>query len=744
MKHHALSYLNAGLCVLPAIKNEKRPALGKSWKEYQDRLPTASEIETWFSDDPDALCIVTGAVSGNLELIDFDHKAILFEPWAEFVVSNMPGLLKRLAIETTQSGGRHVMYRCHAPIPGNLKLARRKVDGKPETFIETRGEGGLFLCAPTPGYNLIQGDLENLPVLTEDERSVLLMAAANLNEIEPEPEHYRPRSNSGQSYDGRPGDDYNSRADVREILRAHGWTYLGADSVNEKWRRPGKDTGSLSATLRIQDQRLYVFSSNAAPFESGKTYLPFAVLTLLEYRGDYERAASQLSRQGYGQPQIPEIDEGVDFSGMLERPSGSKPIKDKNDPGLIPESYFYEVPGFINAYMAHCVDTMPYKRPGMAFCGAMACLSWLTGRKVKSPAGIRTNIYILGVAGSGGGKDWARKINGDIFEQVGASACLGKDFASGEGLEDKMLQNLCMLFQNDEIDAMLQCVKSGKEGRYERLMAALLSFYTSSDSLIPMRAKAGQDAAAVIRQPHLVLFGTATAENFYGAFNERMLTNGLFSRMMIIDMGDDRGVFHQPGDRENIPEVIKEIAKFWHKKTLHYGGNLSWENPKPLTVPYDGKAGEILLEFQRQTDSYYKNAGDEVTRVAWTRAGENARKLALLYACSEDYTAPRISERSARWAMKFITHQIKRQLYKIGVHYADSPFHKLCLKAVERIRRERGGKITRSALSKYMKVKPKDLDDIINALEDQERIEIAMDGVLGKGRPAKVYRLLNK
>ena len=743
MQEHTHKYFNAGLCVLPAIKDEKRPAIGRSWKEYKEYLPTETELDAWFASNPDAMCIVTGAVSGNLEIIDFDHQATLYQPWAEFVKDNMPGLLEQLVIETTQSGGKHVIYRYESAIPGNLKLARRRVNGKPETFIETRGEGGLFLCCPTPGYELIQGNFENLPTLTEKERSVLLTAASYFDEIETEPEQYKPRSAATQ-YDGRPGDDYNARADVREILRLYGWTYLGADSVNERWRRPGKDKGSLSATLRTEDQRLYVFSSNAAPFEPGKSYLPFAVLTLLEYQGDYERAASQLSRQGYGQPMTPQSDNDVDISGITNPPAKSKPVKDTNDPGLIPEEYFYEVPGFIHEYMKHCVDTMPYKRAGMAFCGAMACLSWLTGRKVKSPAGIRTNLYILGIAGSGGGKDWARKINGDIFEHVGASSCLGKDFASGEGLEDKMLQNLCMLFQTDEIDAMLQCIKSGKEGRYERLMASLLSFYTSSDSIVPMRAKAGQDASAVIKQPHLTLFGTATTENFYGAFNERMLTNGLFSRMMIIDMGDDRGMFHQPGDRENIPEAIKEAALFWNAKALQYGGNLSWENPQPVTVPYSGNAGQILMDFQRQTDGYYRNAADEVTRVAWTRAGENARKLALLYACSESHTCPQISEVAATWAMKFITHQIKRQLYKIGIHYADSPFHKLCLKAVERIRRERDGTITRSTLSKYMKVKPKELDDIINALEDQERIESMLTGLAGKGRPARIYRLLGK
>ena len=108
MKHYALKYLQAGFSVLPAIKAQKRPAIGGKWKEYQNRLPTEAEAGAWFSNNHDALCVITGKISGNLEMIDFDHKAELYGPWAEFVEDNMPGLLDKLTIETTQRDGRHV------------------------------------------------------------------------------------------------------------------------------------------------------------------------------------------------------------------------------------------------------------------------------------------------------------------------------------------------------------------------------------------------------------------------------------------------------------------------------------------------------------------------------------------------------------------------------------------------------------------------------------------------------------
>ena len=77
MKDKALFYLKTGLSVLPAKRESKRPAIG-GWKTYQDRLPSQMEVETWFANAHDALCLVCGKVSGNLEVIDFDNHGELF------------------------------------------------------------------------------------------------------------------------------------------------------------------------------------------------------------------------------------------------------------------------------------------------------------------------------------------------------------------------------------------------------------------------------------------------------------------------------------------------------------------------------------------------------------------------------------------------------------------------------------------------------------------------------------------
>ena len=100
----AAAYHATGLSVLPAVRERKFPAVG-SWKTYQNRLPSELEISTWFANAHDALCLVCGKVSGNLEVIDFDHAGELFSAWKEKID---PELYAKLVIEKTPSGGYHV------------------------------------------------------------------------------------------------------------------------------------------------------------------------------------------------------------------------------------------------------------------------------------------------------------------------------------------------------------------------------------------------------------------------------------------------------------------------------------------------------------------------------------------------------------------------------------------------------------------------------------------------------------
>ncbi|MGO9620725.1 MAG: DUF3987 domain-containing protein [Desulfobaccales bacterium] len=403
----ALICVGAGLSVIPTSLQTKAPVC--EWKPYQTHLPTDSEIRGWFGKNK-AMGIITGTVSGNLEILDFDNRAELFYAWADIVSGEAPGLLERLVIQKSKNDGRHAAYRCsEGKIPGNTKLAQRAVDvtasmlerlGKlgidPEdensvkkvlpsieveilgkkyvprliegkftvivTLIETRGEGGQFLAHPTPGYELRQGDFLQIPTITAEERQILVNAARALNE------YVDPARVEGVGYRlpkeaRRPGDDFNERGDVKEILARYGWEPVGARGAYQHYRRPGKDRGQ-SASL-IDGRWFHVFTSSAAPFDMERNYSPFAVYALLEHGGDFINAARELAKLGYGDkgsqpnPKAPKTDNPMVNWELAAQLFPRIPFPWEVLPGDIADSL---------QQLGRACATSPYALPGAGFC----------------------------------------------------------------------------------------------------------------------------------------------------------------------------------------------------------------------------------------------------------------------------------------------------------------------------------------------------------------------------------------
>ena len=697
----AESYRKAGLAALPAAKAKKRPSIG-GWKTWSKRLPTEMEIAAWFANNQDGICIVAGAVSGNLECIDFDAHGELYPAWKEKVA---PEVFARLVVERTPSGGLHVLYRCEEPVEGNRKLAQGMREGKKTTLVETRGEGGLFLCAPTEGYVLLQGDYTSLPVLSGEARQALLSAAVEMNECEDEIRPTEGTQGQDSAFLVKPGDDWCARGDIRPVLMAHGWKYLGVKpDGNELWQRPGKSGDGNSATFN--GQILCVFSTNAAPFEA-KGYNKFQVYALLEHGGDFTEAAKALLNKGFGRSE--DYTSDVDLSGVLKQGVKCAPQDDDDekgqmvaDPGVIPEELL-SVPGFINDLMNYTLRTAYYPNRALAFAGALAMLAHLTGRRFKDQRGSRFNIYLLALAKSGVGKEHPRGTNIDLATQMAFISELGDTFASGEGLEDSMCQSPSMLYQVDEIDYLFNTVKL-KDSRAEQINSMLLKLYSESKTTHIMRKKAIQRGAppvgTAIVQPHLTMFGTATPKFFYQSLTERTMENGLLARCIVLEAGE-RGKAGEPHEEdfpESVINTVRNLIRLGHEN------NLTGEFPRPLVLQENPDATNRIREILGYADEEYRKAserGDDSANALWARAGEKVLKLAAIYAISENAVEPVITIDGVNWAWRFIEHMTRRMLFMASMFVADTDFDAQAMKVIRLVRQKRGrishGKLLRNS-----------------------------------------------
>ena len=106
-----------------------------------------------------------------------------------------------------------------------------------------------------------------------------------------------------QSDEGRPGDAFKARGDLRAVLERHGWVWLRSDGRQAYWLRPGKllipgESQSPSATY--DGTTFYVFSSSVPMFDAGKGYDRFEAYARLEHGGDRSAAAVALRQLGFG------------------------------------------------------------------------------------------------------------------------------------------------------------------------------------------------------------------------------------------------------------------------------------------------------------------------------------------------------------------------------------------------------------------------------------------------------------
>lgn len=326
MINTSLSYLESGLSVIPVQIDTKQPPKGFSWKKYQFERMTPDQAFSLFSES-DGIAIICGAISGNLEVIDFDnHQGTAKQNFTRFCkIPEIKSIIEGMTAEKTQSGGYHLLYRCDS-IEGNKKIAQTLYNGKPDTIIESRGEGGYIVAAPSKGYELIgHSKMTSIKQISPDERELMHEFLHSFNEfVRPEQTFFHDTFNS---QDERPGDDYNndskSSDEAKALLNHAGWH----TSNGTHWTRPDKKKGVSATFGKVTAGGIplfYCFSSNAYPFQDGKSYKPFQIFGLLAHNGNFEDAAKELSGRGYGKQIDPKYKEAYQRLNKANK-AGIKP-----------------------------------------------------------------------------------------------------------------------------------------------------------------------------------------------------------------------------------------------------------------------------------------------------------------------------------------------------------------------------------------------------------------------------------
>jgi len=219
----------------------------------------------------------------------------------------------------------------------------------------------------------------------------------------------------------------------------------------------------------------------------------------------------------------------VDISGIVAS-TAEKAATQRCKPEASPKNVA-EAPGLNGVLMEHSLQTAMYPLPELALAGALALMSTVTGQRIADPGKARPNLYLIGLAPSGGGKDHSRKLNREILLSAGYPGLIGPErIGSNAGITSQMEAEPVTLFQIDEIGHMVAAMQQRTAPHLFQISSTLMQLYSSADSSWMGPAYGDRQKVPRLYYPNCVVYGSSVPEGFWDKLSRENLTNGLIGR----------------------------------------------------------------------------------------------------------------------------------------------------------------------------------------------------------------------
>lgn len=410
-------------------------------------------------------------------------------------------------------------------------------------------------------------------------------------------------------------------------------------------------------------------------------------------------AIGPVTFQDYPQPIGPRVDlTGLLPAAVYEHTASSNGThKTPREPHQFPEELF-KIPGIICDMVSHHVAHAPRPRPELSLAATIALIGTVTGRKIRMKSGMRTNIYCIGLAASGSGKERPRHNNLMAITEAGLPQYLGSENpASDAALIGEIDANPAMLIQIDEVSNYFSTIKNaGNNSAHLRNIFTRFLELTSQSENPCWRPKGYADSKKTkqIAFPHLCMFGTGTPDGFWAGVASNDATNGFLARMMVVEAPAQHPRLRQT-ETAPTPENVVACLRAWHEY-MPGAGNLRSIAPQAAICPLDSAAEDRL---RSHAEGIEDRLGDETgeQRAIWSRTAAMAAKLALIFAASRGPEGLIITLGDAVAAVKLANWCTRLLVRRVFTQVAENEYERSKKRIMEVIRQTGG--ITRTELT---------------------------------------------
>ncbi|MCR9200209.1 MAG: primase C-terminal domain-containing protein [Planctomycetaceae bacterium] len=419
----------------------------------------------------------------------------------------------------------------------------------------------------------------------------------------------------------------------------------------------------------------------------------------------------------------------------------------------LPEDIFEKAPGWLRDMTSFQYESCMFPLRESFLSSAIVTLATILSNRIVGQRGMRTNVYVMVLAPTGGGKDFCRDVSRKVLEEVDPELLGSEDFASATAMIRALSTQPVQLWLIDEVAKMYGMIGSRHASSHQReIVPALLKLFTSSNKTnVKFRDFANSDNRIILDHPCANILGTSTDAGFWDSLQSEYITDGLLGRNLVfedhyslykrtehrdVDLSshkDEGGLVRIPEHSLTIPDELLEIPRYWTDRS--YGdGNLSHRHPTPIRMAYTKAADEHL---QRQFEAIAEKRMDEdvISSSLWSRQSEKSAKLALIAAGARGSDVVQLSD--AEWAVELTDALARRMIKRVRGNVAQND-HERDVQGVLKVIAEGPGALKRRSLTrKTQHLRKRDREPILDDLEQSGSIVRAI--VHGKTRPAEWF-----
>lgn len=394
-------------------------------------------------------------------------------------------------------------------------------------------------------------------------------------------------------------------------------------------------------------------------------------------------------------------------------------------------------------YVRKVVGASFVPQPWLALGSAIAVFGTLAGRRYATELDSRTNFYNLLVLDSGMGKDTPFKgVHKVIFEALGSESGLLNGWPhSDSAIEETLTHSNPALFAKDEISEHIsQALNPKSQGHVKAIMNALTEMYSAANSVYTPRAYAAREYTRKnIHQPHLCVLGACTPSALFGqALAPEHFATGALPRFMIFE-GNTKA--------ERVRGRIDTRLKF-SEELLDCARELR-DGPESHPVLDKGQGVPFTVWMTDEAYGFQQQRGDDLHTQSLSldsgqgpilrRINEQALKLALLKAVTDDPQDPEIKKSDIEWGHSVIEATSDTLLDAFRNQVSSSENDAAGQDIRKAILSKEGGPKTRTQLNRVVsKVGSRKFNEITQEFEEQGLLSITITENTG-GRPLRTY-----